>query len=299
MRPERFQVSDSPPAGSEDLSGAAAVPPTPPSPRLYSRENGRWTFWPSVIPQAEVSERSVRSTEKTLRGGPPSPATLDREVELLKRVLNHAVRLGTLRHNPIAEARLLRKPNARRMVVDEEMFGRLFEASEEPLRPILLLAFDTGMRKREVLDLRWEQVDLRSGTITLAHPGHEVRGAEAGDAHRTARYGPQGASPRHRRRSGLPQSEDGTTLGGPPPLVPSGAAQGQAPRTLVPRPPPELRHPRAEGGHPRVGGDAHVGTPHPRGLRPLQRRRRERPANRRPDARRPTPLRRRPPGAGC
>lgn len=106
--------------------------------------------------------------EKTRRGGPPNPATLDREVELLKRVLNHAVRLGTLRHNPIAEARLLRRPNVRRMVVDEEMFGRLFEASEEPLRPILLLAFDTGMRKREVLDLRWEQVDLRSGTITLA-----------------------------------------------------------------------------------------------------------------------------------
>jgi len=32
----------------------------------------------------------------------------------------------------------------------------------------LLMAFDTGMRKREVLDLRWQQVDLRSGTITLA-----------------------------------------------------------------------------------------------------------------------------------
>jgi len=123
----------------------------------------------SALTVRHVEEYRVgRSTEKTRRGGPPSPATLDREVELLKRVLNHAVRLGTLRHNPIAEARLLRKPNVRRMVVDEEMFGRLFEASEEPLRPILLAAFDTGMRKREVLDLAWEQVDLRSGTITLA-----------------------------------------------------------------------------------------------------------------------------------
>jgi hypothetical protein len=29
------------------------------------------------------------------------------------------------------------------MVVDEQMFGRLFEASEEPLRPTLVAPFDT------------------------------------------------------------------------------------------------------------------------------------------------------------
>jgi len=145
--------------------------------RAWSTESGRAAHLRRHLGQVRASALTVRhveeyrvrrSTEKTRRGGPPSPATLDREVELLKRALNHAVRLGTLRHNPIAEARLLRKPNVRRMVVDEEMFGRLFEASEEPLRPILLAAFDTGMRKREVLDLAWEQVDLRSGTITLA-----------------------------------------------------------------------------------------------------------------------------------
>src|SRR5215471_3850847 len=33
---------------------------------------------------------------------------------------------------------------------------------------ILLVAFDTGMRQREILDLRWEQVDLRQGVIRLA-----------------------------------------------------------------------------------------------------------------------------------
>ena len=130
--------------------------------RAWSTESGRAAHLRRHLGQLRASALSVRhveeyrvrrSAEKTQRGGPPSPATLDREVELLKRVLNHAVRLVTLRHNPIAEARLLRKPNVRRMVVDEEMFGRLFDSSEEPLRPILLVAFDTGMRKREILDL--------------------------------------------------------------------------------------------------------------------------------------------------
>jgi len=39
-RPERPQVSDSPPAEREDLSEAAAVPPAPPTPRLYSERRG-------------------------------------------------------------------------------------------------------------------------------------------------------------------------------------------------------------------------------------------------------------------
>ena len=55
----------------------------------------------------------------------------------------------------------------RRTVLDEEGFQRLFAAAEEALRPILLVAFDTGMRKAEILRLRWEQLDLAAGHIRL------------------------------------------------------------------------------------------------------------------------------------
>ncbi|MFC1609708.1 tyrosine-type recombinase/integrase [Myxococcota bacterium] len=112
--------------------------------------------------------RDCRLTEKTCRGGAPSPATLDREIELLKRMLNYAVKCGWLPTNPIATAKLLRKPNVRRSVVDERQLAKLIEGAGELLRPILLAAYDTGMRKEEILDLRWSQVDLREGTIRLA-----------------------------------------------------------------------------------------------------------------------------------
>jgi len=112
--------------------------------------------------------RTRRLGESTPRRTQPTCATLDREVELLKRILNYAVACGTLPSNPVANAKLLRKPNVRRVVLDEAAFQRLFEASEESLKPILLVAFDTGMRQREILDLRWEQVELREGVIRLA-----------------------------------------------------------------------------------------------------------------------------------
>jgi integrase len=112
--------------------------------------------------------RSLRFAQTTRTGRPPSPATLDREVELLKRVLNYAVDCGRLGQNPLSRARLLRRPNVRRTVVGEEQFAALLEAAEEPLRPILALAYETGMRRSEVLGLRWEQVDLKEGVIRLS-----------------------------------------------------------------------------------------------------------------------------------
>jgi integrase len=122
----------------------------------------------ALRPQHVEEYREDRQLEPTRRGTAPSSATLDREIELLKRMLNHAVRIGTLASNPLAQVRLRNEPNVRSRVLSDAQFARLFEASEEALRPILRMAFDTGMRLREMLHLRWERVDLRAGTVKLA-----------------------------------------------------------------------------------------------------------------------------------
>jgi hypothetical protein len=96
----------------------------------------------------EANSLEARLKEKTQRGTPPTPGTLDREVELLKRLLGYAVKSGELKDDPLRGVQLLRKPNVRRMVLDEAGFQRLFAAAEEALQPILLLAFDTGMPTR-------------------------------------------------------------------------------------------------------------------------------------------------------
>jgi integrase len=111
--------------------------------------------------------RTARFAEKTRRGEPPAPATLDREVELLKRCINHAVACRRLPVNPIAHVKLLRRPNTRSQIVDEEGFAKLLEAAPLALRPILVVAFDSCMREQEILGLRWNQVDMRRGTISL------------------------------------------------------------------------------------------------------------------------------------
>ncbi len=68
----------------------------------------------------------------------------------------------------VKEVKLLHKPNVRRSVLDDAAFGKLLTAAEAELKPIILVAYDTGMRLREVLGLRWSQVNLKLGVIKLS-----------------------------------------------------------------------------------------------------------------------------------
>ncbi len=99
------------------------------------------------------------------RKRPPSPASLDRELAQLKRMCSYGVECGLLQTNPVARVKLLNKPNVRRTVIDEATFANLVELADPELKSILITAYDTGMRKGEILNLRWSQVDLRIGAI--------------------------------------------------------------------------------------------------------------------------------------
>ena len=113
--------------------------------------------------------RNRRLGENTRRGGPPALATLDKELELLIRFLNYAVRCGRLKINPLAGTKMLLKlhENARKVVVPDEVFKKLLGAASDSIKPLLLLLRDTAMRKGDVLQLHHDQVDLKRGVIDL------------------------------------------------------------------------------------------------------------------------------------
>jgi integrase len=86
---------------------------------------------------------------------------------------------------PLAHAKLLRKPNVRRSVVDEAMFAELLANTDPHFQPVMLFAYDTGMRKREVLDLKWSLVDLKAGVVRLAP--QDTKGGESRTVYLTSR----------------------------------------------------------------------------------------------------------------
>lgn len=94
-----------------------------------------------------------------------SPATVNRELACLKHMLNKAVEWQMLEVNPAKNVKLLRENNQRLRYLTRQEIERLYESSPDHLKPIILTALLTGMRKGEILSLKWEDIDFDQGVI--------------------------------------------------------------------------------------------------------------------------------------
>jgi integrase len=90
-----------------------------------------------------------------------NPGTVNREVGLLRSMLNLAVEWFDLDLKSIKYGMAKEEPKER--ILTEQEIRRLIENSEAPLRHIILVALNTGMRKSEILNLEWDQVNLEEG----------------------------------------------------------------------------------------------------------------------------------------
>jgi integrase len=104
-------------------------------------------------------------------------ATINRELSALKRSFNLAAQCTPPKVAEVPYIPTLRESNVRKGFFEYEEFVCLREALPYYARPVVTFAYRTGWRKAEVLDLTWERVDLREGTVRL-EPG-ESKNEEA------------------------------------------------------------------------------------------------------------------------
>ncbi len=107
-------------------------------------------------------------TERLSKGN--KPATINRFVATLKHMFTKAVdwnmvEEGTLKK--VRKAKLLEENNRRLRYLSKEECGALINACKNHLKPVVITALNTGMRKEEILSLKWDNVDLKNGFILL------------------------------------------------------------------------------------------------------------------------------------
>ena len=108
------------------------------------------------------------------RGNPLKVATVNHHLKLLKAIFNRAIKTGKLTYNPVRAVKLFKENNARNRCLSLEEEARLFAHLPESIKPLVTAALHTGMRRGELLALRWGDVDFFTGAL-------RVREAKSGE----------------------------------------------------------------------------------------------------------------------
>ena len=122
-------------------------------------------------PQVEDSE-SAQAEKRGL-----SAQTVQHVHRTLSQALSHAVRLGVLLKNPAAQVKPPRPEQREIKILAKGEITTVLEAAKEtPLYLPTLIAVTTGLRRGELLGLRWSDLDIKTGTLTVNQSLERLKG---------------------------------------------------------------------------------------------------------------------------
>lgn len=106
-----------------------------------------------------------------------SNAYVNRYLACIKTIFNIGIKNELIKTTPMKAVKMMKEDNhkIRYLTADEE--ARLFKELPEHLKPIVICALQTGLRKSNILQLRWELVDLEFRFIEVLaqqNKGHKI-----------------------------------------------------------------------------------------------------------------------------
>ena len=106
-----------------------------------------------------------------------SEATANKDLRHIKASFSRAVERGYVAGNPTNKVKPVREPEKEIRMLSTEEVQKLMEGCPSAWwQALVAVAVTTGMRRGELLALRWEDVDLESATIWVRNtPGHRTK----------------------------------------------------------------------------------------------------------------------------
>lgn len=123
------------------------------------------------IPVRDINQSLTRKYRQERYAGRESlkPATVNRDLSVLRRVLNWGAEEGIITANPLGKLRLERERRTKRPVMSVREEQLLLTHAPVHLQRIIRCALDTGMRRGEILTQRWEDVDFDNRILHVSH----------------------------------------------------------------------------------------------------------------------------------
>ena len=122
-------------------------------------------------PLAQITTWQIEKW-KSETGKRLNPVTVNRRLTVIKHIFKKAVEWDLLKSNPATSVKRFSVTSERtRFLSHDEIKNLLAECEKQVtspwLLPLVTLALNTGMRQGELLKLKWENVDVERGSITI------------------------------------------------------------------------------------------------------------------------------------
>jgi len=117
----------------------------------------------------QITARDIEGYKAKLVTAGYAPRTVNLHRKCLRKLLQCAVDWDLLEKNPVDKVGRVKEQKDVWQFLDFEESERLLAASPDKWRPLLLCALRTGMRRGELLALRWQDVDFKRRVITVRH----------------------------------------------------------------------------------------------------------------------------------
>jgi len=120
-----------------------------------------------------LTVKTLEDYRHTRRSEGVGPATINKELATIKHALTKAVAWKMVRKEIRQDLKDVQKdkepPGRLRYLEDETEAQKILNHCYGSFRALVITTLYTGMRRGEVLNLTWEQIDLKQGVIRLTH----------------------------------------------------------------------------------------------------------------------------------
>ena len=133
-----------------------------------------------ITDPARVTEHHIRALIARRHRQGLGGKSLQRMLSSIRGFFRWALREHLVEHNPAASVRAPKSPRHLPATLDVETVNRLLDIRDDsPLavrdKAIMELFYSSGLRLAELSGLRWQQLDLGSGVVTVTGKGNRSR----------------------------------------------------------------------------------------------------------------------------
>jgi len=116
---------------------------------------------------ARLSTDLLDSYREKRRASGVTDATVNRELSILRTSFHNARKRTPPKVRVVPYFPMVKETTVRKGFLSDETYGKLRDALEHELRALFVSAYVTGIRKGELLDIRWPQLDFNTNEIGL------------------------------------------------------------------------------------------------------------------------------------